>query len=101
MVHTSCSILVHLSVGFRMGGILPPLARDLHAQNISGVVNDALAQAGIQLNVCINSSFRPHCIINLTSIFHMCIHVKSPGFAGGILEISQISRSPVRENKSI
>lgn len=35
-----------------MGGILPPLARDLHRLNICEVVNEALAQAGVQLNVC-------------------------------------------------
>jgi tRNA A37 threonylcarbamoyltransferase TsaD len=36
---------------FRMGGIIPPVARDLHMQNIKDVVDTAMARAGMTLKV--------------------------------------------------
>ena len=40
---------------FRMGGIIPPFARDLHEQNIDDVVSTALREAGVtlQVGVCV------------------------------------------------
>lgn len=41
---TLCSFL------FSHGGIIPPIARDLHQQHIESVVNDALRAASLQLS---------------------------------------------------
>lgn len=34
-----------------MGGIIPPIARDLHKENIEPVVSAALEKANVTLNV--------------------------------------------------
>ena len=36
---------------YRFGGIIPPVARDLHKQHIETVVNDALFSANVSLQV--------------------------------------------------
>jgi tRNA A37 threonylcarbamoyltransferase TsaD len=35
----------------RMGGIIPPVARDLHKQHIENIVDSALKQAGMSIEV--------------------------------------------------
>ena len=46
------SDVVHsqLQVHLDHGGIIPPIARDLHAQNISAATEEALTQAGVSLS---------------------------------------------------
>lgn len=36
---------------FRMGGIIPPVARDLHRKYIAGIVRDALDAAAMSVKV--------------------------------------------------
>lgn len=51
LCHITNNINIRVDCLFRMGGIIPPVARDLHEKHIGNVVNLALQRASVKVQV--------------------------------------------------